>query len=320
MQFDRSTPVSTIHLVDPAARDAVAAAGSFDPARDGLGKLRGNGVGQHVGDPLSGQETVIAGPTGAPDVRVLVYRPERRGGPSPAILSLHGGGFIAGTPDKTDVANARLATDTGAIVVAVNYRLAPETPFPGPLEDCYAALAWLFGEAEALGADRTRIAILGRSAGGGLGAALALLARDRAEFSLKAQFLIYPMLDSRTGTEDAPVDNPTTGEFVWTRAANRFSWNALRGSSDVPTERLGHFAPALARDVAGLPATFIAVGSLDLFLEEDIAFALRLARVGVPVEAHVYPGAVHGFDAFPGALADEFNADLYAAMRRSLHA
>jgi acetyl esterase/lipase len=310
--------MSTIHLVDPAARDVVAAVESFDPVRDGLNKLRDDVTSQGVGDPLSRQETVIAGPAGAPDVRVLIYRPEHSEGLSPAVLSLHGGGFIAGTPDKMDGANAKLATKIGAIVVAVTYRLAPETTFPGPVEDCYVALAWLFGEAEALGVDNTRIAILGRSAGGGLGAALALLVRDRGEFSLKAQLLIYPMLDPRTGTKDAPIDNPFTGEFVWTRAANRFSWNALRGSSEIPAERLGHFAPALAKDVAGLPATFIAVGSLDLFLEEDIAFALRLARVGIPVEAHIYPGGVHGFDAFPGALADEFNADLYAAMMRFL--
>ena len=310
--------MSTIHLVDPAARDAVATVEALDPARDGVSRLRAAMADRFVGNARSGKETLIAGLADAPDVRVLIYQPQPSDELSPAVLSLHGGGFIAGTPDSMDAAHAKLANDIGAIVVAVDYRLAPETPFPGPVEDCYMALAWLVAQAEALGVDPSRISILGRSAGGGLGAALALLVRDRGKLSLKAQFLIYPMLDSRTGSEDAPVDNPTTGEFVWTRAANRFSWNALRGSSLIPAERLGHFAPALAKDVAGLPATFIAVGSLDLFLEEDIAFALCLARVGVPIEAHVYAGGVHGFDAFPGALTDKFNADLYAAMTRFL--
>lgn len=128
--------------------------------------------------------------------------------------------------------------------------------------------------------------------------------------------MIYPTLSPRTGTDDAPVDNPITGEFLWTRAANRFGWDAMRAGQDMTCERVGHFAPALAADVAGLPPTFIAVGALDLFLEQDVAYALRLSRAGMPVEAHVYPGGVHGFDGFPGALSNGFQADLRAAITR----
>ena len=126
------------------------------------------------------------------------------------------------------------------------------------------------------------------------------------------------MLDSRTGTDQAPVDNPTTGEFSWTRKANRLGWSAMRGSESIPPERLRHFAPALAADVSGLPRTFIGVGSLDLFLDEDVAYALRLSRAAVPVELHVYDGGVHGFDNLPGRLADRFDADLRSAIDRLL--
>lgn len=160
--------------------------------------------------------------------------------------------------------------------------------------------------------------VFGHSGGGGLAAALALPARDRVAPALRGQVLVYPMLDARTGTAEAPVDNPTTGEFFWTQAANRFGWAALRGPASVPAEQLGYFSPALAADLAGLPPTFVGVGALDLFLEEDIAYALRLARAGVPVEAHVYNGGVHGFDGLPGSLAEQFNADLRAAFRRLL--
>lgn len=215
-------------------------------------------------------------------------------------------------------ANLQLARDNGVVVVAVQHRLAPETPFPGPVEDCYAALAWLFGEAKALGVDPSRIAVYGQSAGAGLAAATALLARDRGEHRLAAQFLLYPMVDPRTGTADALTDNPTVREFLWTRSVNRFGWDAMRGTGEVRPGRLGYFAPALAEDLANLSPTFAAVGSLDLFLEEDVDYALRLSRAGVLVEAHVYPGGVHGFDAFPGPLTDEYGADLKAAITRFL--
>lgn len=315
---DELTVPETFHLVDPAAREAVAGPVPFDPARDTVEQFRRAVQASYPDDPIPCEERTIPGPPGATDVRVLLHRPQQARSPAPAILYLHGGGYVAGTPDMMASLCDTLATESGALVVAVQYRLAPETPFPGPLEDCHAALTWLAAEAGALGIDRDRIAVMGQSAGGGLAAALALLARDRGGPALKAQFLIYPMLDPRTGTADAPVDNSTTGELVWTRAANRFGWSALRGGQDITPARLGHFAPALADTVAGLPPTFVAVGALDLFLEEDVAYALRLSRAGIPIDLHLYPGGVHGFDAFPGALADRFHADLYAAIQRFL--
>ena len=298
----------TLHLVDPAAREAVAGPVPFDPARDTVEQFRATVRASYPDGPVPREEGIIPGPPGAPDVRVLIHRPQQARSPCPAILYLHGGGYVAGTPDMMAPLCHKLATENGALVVAVQYRLAPETPFPGSLDDCHAALTWLAAEAEALGIDRDRIAVMGQSAGGGLAAALALLVRDRGGPALKAQLLIYPMLDPRTGAADAPVDDPTTGEFVWTRAANRFGWSTMRGGRDIAPARLGHFAPALADSLAGLPPTFVAVGALDLFLEEDVAYALRLSRAGIPIELHLYPGGVHGLDAFPGVLADRFHA------------
>lgn len=315
--------MSTLHLVAPEARDPAQAFVVFDPARETLAHYRERIIAMYASmapaAPTPREERLVPGPAGAPTVRVLLYRPADAPGPLPAILYLHGGGFITGTPDMMDAASLQLAQDSGAVVVAVNYRLAPEAPFPGPVEDCYAALDWLCQQAEDLRIDPARVVVFGHSSGGGLAAALALLVRDRAVHTLAGQVLIYPMLDARTGTREAPVDNPMTGEFFWTRPTTRFGWDALRGTAPVPPERLGHFSPALAAEVAGLPPTFLGVGSLDLFLEEDMAYALRLARAGVPVEAHVYNGGVHGFDGIPGPLASQFTADLQAALKRLLH-
>ena len=312
--------MSTLHLVAPEARDVVAHAPPYAPGRQTVAEARAGVLALFPApaEPVPHEEHTVPGPAGAPAVRVLLYRPDEAREPRPAILSLHGGGFIAGTAAMMATANRQLAQDHAAIVVAVDYRLAPETPFPGPVEDCYAALIWLFAQAGPLGIDPQRVAVFGQSAGGGLAAALVLLARDRAAPALCGQVLVYAMLDERTGTAEAPVDNPTTGEFMWTRAANRFGWASLRGAAPVAPAQLSYFSPALAPDVAGLPPTFIGVGSLDLFLEEDVAYALRLARAGVPVEAHVYNGGVHGFDGLPGPLAEQFSADLRAAFRRLL--
>jgi acetyl esterase len=159
---------------------------------------------------------------------------------------------------------------------------------------------------------------MGESAGGGLAAMLALLARDRGEYALLGQVLIYPMLDPRTGHDEAPAHNPTTGEFVWTVRHNRFAWSALRGESAIDAEWAPYFAPALAPELAALPLTFIAVGALDLFLEEDMAYALRLSRAGVSLECHVYPGAIHGFDFVPYEVASQYHADLASALKRML--
>lgn len=233
------------------------------------------------------------GRDGAPDVHLRIYAPAGAQGKKPAVYYIHGGGFVLGTAAMVDNLCWRMADEQDAVVVAVDYRLAPEASFPGPLEDCYAGLAWLFANGESLGADLSRVVVMGDSAGGGLAAALSLLARDRGEYKLSAQLLLYPMLDHRAGGEADVYGNPLTGEFSWTRQANRFSWAAMQGDYDMRDDRLGYFSPARATNLAGLPPTFIGVGSLDLFLDEDMNFAGRLARAGVPVECHVYPGAIH---------------------------
>jgi acetyl esterase/lipase len=199
----------------------------------------------------------------------------------------------------------------------VDYRLAPETPHPGPVEDCYAALKWLYTHADELGVDPKRIAIGGASAGGGLAAALGLLTRDRGEVPLVFQLLIYPMLDDRTVTTTDP--HPYTGEFIWTAEANRFGWRSLLGQEPGGPDVSPYAAAARAESLAGLPSTFISVGALDLFLEEDIEYARRLIRAGVPTELHVYPGAYHGFNLTADAQVSQVAArDQLAALKRAL--
>ena len=239
------------------------------------------------------EERFVPGLSGAPDVRVLVYTPPGVDTGRAAYLHIHGGGYIVGAPEMSDGSNRSLAAELGCSVVAVNYRLAPETTFPGALEDCYAALLWLHREAEALGVDRNRIAIGGESAGGGHAAALAIYARDRGEVSICFQLLDSPMLDDRTGSTGEP--HPYSGEFVWPPANNRFGWRSLLGMEPGGAATPAGAAPARVEDLSGLPPTFIVVGAIDLFMEEDLEFARRLMRARVPTELHVIPGAYHGF-------------------------
>ncbi len=239
------------------------------------------------------EERFIPGAAGAPEVRVLLYRPpEASTVPRPAVLHMHGGGFVLGDPEINDVSNRALALEHGCIVVSVDYRLAPETRFPGALEDCYAVLVWMHDHAADLGLDVSRIATSGESAGGGHAAALALYARDRGGPAIRFQLLDAPMLDDRTCAATEP--HPHCGQFVWSPDKNRFGWRALLGVEPGGPEVPENAAPARAKDLTGLPPTFISVGALDLFLEENLEFTRRLARAGVAVELHVTPGAYHG--------------------------
>jgi len=220
-----------------------------------------------------------------------------------AYLHIHGGGYVIGSADMTAPQSKAIAAALGCFVVSVDYRLAPETAFPGAVEDCYAALKWLHGQAAALGVDPTRIAIGGESAGGGLAAALAVLARDRGEVAVCFQCLTYPMIDDRTVTRPDP--HPFVGHHLWTPTQNRFGWAALLGRDPGGDDVSPYAAAARTPDLAGLPPALIVVGALDLFLEEDIEYARRLMRAGVPTELHVYPGAYHGFDLTPGAAVSQ---------------
>lgn len=265
---------------------------------------------------IIGVERHIPGPQGAPDVRVLIYRPKHSSTPTPALLWIHGGGYVLGTADIAEGQVKSIISMTGCTAVSVDYRLAPETPHPGPVEDCYAALKWLHTNATELGIDATRIAIGGDSAGGGLTAALALLTRDRGEVPLIYQLLIYPMLDDRTVTATDP--HPHVGEYVWTPDANRFGWTALLGQEPGSPGVSPYAAAARAEKLEGLAPAFIGVGTLDLFLEEDIEYARRLIRAGVPTELHVYPGAFHGFPMVPDAkVSQAFARDYLNALTRA---
>lgn len=259
----------------------------------------------------------IPGPAGAPEVEVLIHRPKDAADPLPAILHIHGGGYVAGAAADNEALHRPLAADLRCVIVSVDYRLAPETPFPGPVEDCYAALAWICRNAAELGVDLGRLGVMGESAGGGLAAALALLARDRGEYALAFQHLIYPMIDDRTCAAAEP--HPYAGEFVWTPQANRFGWRSLLGQEPGGPDVSPYAAAARAERLEGLPPAYIATGSLDLFLEEDLAYAQRLLRAGVPVELHVYPGAFHGFQWAAEAQVSQTAArDSRAALARAL--
>jgi triacylglycerol lipase len=235
------------------------------------------------------EQVMIPSRSGAPDVRALLYTPPGQAAVRPAYLHLHGGGFVLGMPEINDGSNRDIADRQRCFVLSVDYRLAPETRHPGPLEDCYAALAWLFANAATFGIDTARIAIGGESAGGGHAASLALLARDRGEYPICFQLLDSPMLDDRT------VTPPAYGEYTWGAAQNRFGWAALLGCEPGSAQVPAAAVPARAARLDGLPPTFIAVGAIDLFADEDIAYARRLIAVGVPTELHVIPGAFHGF-------------------------
>lgn len=316
----------TRHLVDPGLLDLVDRMPAFELTTEILPLLR-QGFGASLAfdeDPavLAVVETTtrtVAGRAGHPDVPVVLHRPRDRAAPVGAILHIHGGGYVTGDAASMGPAHRAMAASLGCVILSVDYRLAPETIAPGAVEDCYAALSWLVSEAAALGVDLERIGVMGESAGGGLAAALALLARDRGEFVLAFQHLIYPMLDDRTCTAADP--NPYAGEFVWSPEKNRFGWSCLLGEEPGGPDVSIYAAPARAADLAGLPSTFIAVGALDLFVDEDIEFARRLIRSGVPTELHVYAGAFHGFHFDPAAeVTLKAQADSAAALARALAA
>lgn len=264
--------------------------------------------------PIAPEQLVIPSVHGGPDVAVYLYRPPEAKAGAGAILHIHGGGMVMGSAQQIQSVPATLAMAAGVPVASVEYRLAPEHPFPAPQDDCHSALVWLAGQEEALGFDAGRIVVAGESAGGGLAAALAIMARDLGGPAIAGQLLTYPMLDHRTGSDACPYANPTTGEFIWTRASNRFGWRSLQGDYAADDDRRGWFSPSLAEDLSNLPPAYIATGSLDLFFDENLDYARRLTAAGVPVELHSYAGAIHAFNAVPGAaIADRCNAGLMAA-------
>lgn len=226
-------------------------------------------------------------------IRLRVYRSKTLTAPAPVLLWMHGGGLILGRPEIDEANCIFVAREAGVVIVSVDYRVAPEHPFPAPLEDCYAALKWVATHSAELNVDAARLAIGGESAGGGLAAALAQLALDRGEVKPIFQLLVYPMLDDRSAVQ---TDLARDDYLVWNQASNYFGWEAyLRAKPG--TEQLPAYAvPARRENLFGLPPAWIGVGTLDLFHAEGTAYAGRLRAAGVACECYEIPGAFHGFD------------------------
>jgi acetyl esterase/lipase len=306
---------STRHLVAPELEAGIALFPQMDFS-NGLEAFRG-GFALREMPPMPPElaavscvERFIPGAPGDPDVRILHYTPPGEAkAPRPAVIDIHGGGFILGSADMSDFPNRMLAQALGAVVVSVDYRLAPETAWPGSLHDNYAALCWLANNAAELGVDPARIAISGGSAGGGHAAALALHARNKGGPAICFQLIDFPMLDDRTCADPQP--HPYAGEFVWTPELNHFGWKSLLGVEPGSEGVHETAAPARAADLSGLPPAYISIGALDLFLDESLEYARRLARAGVPAELHVIPGAYHG----SGLVADAPQSKQAAELR-----
>jgi len=236
-------------------------------------------------------ERLVPGPAGAPEISLLICRPTAVEAPVACLYFIHGGGMIMGDNRGGGFPGALAhAEKLGAAVVSVEYRLAPETPHPGPVEDCYAGLLWTAEHAGELGVDPARVIVGGASAG--LAAAVALLARDRGGPALLAQLLLCPMLDDRNET---PSSYQMAGLGIWDRGANEVGWTALLGAARGGADVSPYAVPARATDLSGLPPAFIDVGSAETFRDEDVAYATRIWQAGGRAELHVWPGAFHGF-------------------------
>ena len=269
--------------------------------------------------PLEVRDVTIPGPPDSPDVAVRIYTPPVAGHPLPAVLYIHGGGFTVGNVAIFDTVTRQMAAEVGAVVISVDYRLAPEDPYPAAVEDCYAALVWTARSARDLGIDTARIAVCGGSAGGGLAAAMALLARDRGGPALCFQFLGIPELDDRLDTPSmrAYVDTP-----LFNRPAAEFSWDCylggpgIRGTAAVSC----YAAPSRAEDLSGLPPAYVTTSQFDPLRDEGIDYAQRLAQANVPTELILYPGTFHGSTAIAAqaAISQREGADLLNALRRAL--
>lgn len=302
--------------VEPDLRAALGAIPNFDTlSTDTLAGFRDLLKGVPVEPGVDGDisvDVVTAVGTDGHEVACILHRP-RADGPVPVILNIHGGGYVMGDAAREAPAMHVLASALGCAVLSVDYRLAPESPFPAPLDDCAAALQWLVAQSDNLGFDKNRIAIRGVSAGGGLAAGLMLRTLSVIGVRPCLLMLIYPMLDNGA----APPDR--CGQHVWTRRANEFGWSAYLGShaGHPPVEAV----PGLASDLSGFPPTFLAVGDIDLFVAENLAFASRVMQAQVPLELHVYPGAYHGFNLVPGAgWSSAFQRDCQAALSRAFAA
>lgn len=259
-------------------------------------------------------DRVVPGPVGAPDVPVRIYTPGGASAGAGVLVWFHGGGYVFGEIEASERACVEIADVVGCVVVSVEYRLAPEHPYPAGLDDCSAALTWVAEHSDELGVDPTRLAIGGVSAGGGLAAALALRVRDENGPRLVYQVLDNPMLDDRMETESIREFTDTP---LWTHGQAILGWEFYLGdrSADTPS----YAAAARAADVSGLPPAWISANELDPLRDEAIEYALRLMRAGVPVELHHRPGTFHGSNGFPGiAVSDRTREDMHLGLKAAL--
>ena len=248
-------------------------------------------------------------------IRLRIYKPKSSSMPTPVLIWLHGGGYVMGKPEMDDLRCIQTVRESGISIVSVDYRVAPKYPFPTGLEDSYSALKWVEAHAQQHGMDAKRIAIGGASAGGGLAAALVQLAYDRQEIKPIFQLLVYPMLDDRTVLR-ADIDD--SNSFTWTQESNRFGWESYLGkkcgAEDVPA----YSVPARREDLSGLPPAWIGVGTLDVFHDEDVAYAQKLKECNVECDIHIVQGAFHGFDVFDRQLTivQEFRKSQISALKK----
>lgn len=261
------------------------------------------------------ENVLIPGPDGGAEVRLRLYRPLSVTALSPVLLWLHGGGYVMGKPEMDDQSCANFVRELGITVVSVDYRYAPKHPFPEGLEDSYAALKWVATQMP--GVDAARIALGGESAGGGLAAALAQLAHDRREITPVFQLLVYPMLDDRTVLRTEIDDSQSV---VWNQKSNRVGWEAYLGKPCGTAEVPAYAVPARRADLSGLPPAWIGVGTMDIFHDEDMAYAKGLRECGVWCEWLVMPGAFHGFDrvAPEAKIVQDFQKAKMEALKRWL--
>jgi acetyl esterase/lipase len=288
-QTEANDGVDVRELLDPELREVF---GAFEmPPFDAetIATIRSTPLpGAALSDAVVRTEYMVPGD---PPVPVRVHRPAGVDGVLPGIFTIHGGGYVIGSYDMDDYLHDQWSPSLGTVGISVEYRLAPETPYPGPLEDCYAALRWAHEHAGEIGVDPARLGIYGISAGGGLAAALALLVRDRGEFPMAFQLLDCPMLDDRQTTPSIGA----TGLYIWSAESNTFGWRSylgdLHGSVEVPP----YAAAARATSLSGLPPSCVVVGSIDGFRDEDAEYAMRLNQAGVPCELHVVAGLPHAY-------------------------
>ncbi|MFJ2782190.1 alpha/beta hydrolase fold domain-containing protein [Kitasatospora sp. NPDC087315] len=263
-------------------------------------------------------ELRVPGTSGGQDVTLVSARPAGIAGPLPLLYYMHGGGMVMGNawsvlPQLLHEWSLTLEL----AVISVEYRLAPQAQYPGPLEDCYAGFVWAAAHAAELGIDADRTIVGGKSAGGGLAAALALLTRDRGGPTPIGQLLLCPMLDDRNSTFSS---HQMAGIDTWDRTSNATAWQALLGDQYGAADLSPYAAPARATDLSRLPPAYIEVGSAETFRDEDVAYANAIWQAGGQAELHVWPGAFHGFDscAPQAALTQDARNARYRWLRRIL--